>query len=549
MFVNLEGDVTRTTLEFEQYPRDVVLDGRGVDVEVTQESSNDDEEGYIIAVMDRKDSDSDSTMQGLEIQRWDVDPSESGRRKEWINVPGVKSQVGIRKTLGAAEINFNEEVSKLQLRRLRLSEMHSTGGTPASIDSSDSRTKTSLERVSKEMELFESHGSLDEDPLPRGWEEARNKEEEQFARRFCRTNSRIVVWSQARLWWLVRTPLAMRLDAQLAEIRHDQRKVAEVVRSIQGQEARTESDFISLGYVRQKAGLLLFANMVKATAVNMEMSDEDQLVTEEALKEGALDPRVVLSIIPGLRDEVIEGRKGIWIHGGLKDIVESFIEPQDSSSRSAEHVEDISDSLLMLLKRYLVSWRRKKGFGSVTDEQEISRTVDAALLCVLLQLDHKCPRGPATAGSVRAELNDFVDHGVDCFSRAISILERNHRLYILSRLYQSRKMSRDVLATWKRLSEGERDDGGEFVDADREFRKYLKKIGNVSLVEEYGTWLAKRNPKLGVQVFADEQSKVTFEPARVVSLLKQGAPEAVKEYLEHLVFGKQVSGCPRQHQH
>src|SRR5207248_3889594 len=116
----------------------------------------------------------------------------------------------------------------------------------------------------------------------------------------------------------------------------------------------------------------------------------------------------------------------------------------------------------------------------------------------------------------------------------ISILERNHRLYVLSRLYQSRKMSRDVLSTWKRLSEGERDDGGEFIDADWEFRKYLQKIGTSSLVEEYGTWLAKRNPKLGVQVFADEQSKVTFEPARVVSLLKQGAPEAVKDYLEHL---------------
>src|SRR5947207_11333232 len=57
MFVNLDGDVTRTTLEFDQYPRDVVLDGRGIDVEVTQDNSNEDEEGYIIAVVDRQGSD------------------------------------------------------------------------------------------------------------------------------------------------------------------------------------------------------------------------------------------------------------------------------------------------------------------------------------------------------------------------------------------------------------------------------------------------------------------------------------------------------------
>jgi hypothetical protein len=72
-------------------------------------------------------------------------------------------------------------------------------------------------------------------------------------------------------------------------------------------------------------------------------------------------------------------------------------------------------------------------------------------------------------------------------------------------------------------------------------RKYLVKIKDVQLVEEYGSWLAGRNPALGIQVFADHSSRVRLEPADVVALLKERAPNAVQVYLEHLVFAKNVS--------
>jgi hypothetical protein len=97
-----------------------------------------------------------------------------------------------------------------------------------------------------------------------------------------------------------------------------------------------------------------------------------------------------------------------------------------------------------------------------------------------------------------------------------------------------------VLATWRRILEGEEDQGGAFVDGENEVRKYLARIRDQSLVEEYGTWLANRNPKLGVQIFADDHSRVKFEPTHAVALLKDKAPAAVKEYLEYLVFGKKV---------
>lgn len=134
---------------------------------------------------------------------------------------------------------------------------------------------------------------------------------------------------------------------------------------------------------------------------------------------------------------------------------------------------------------------------------------------------------------------DLVDHGVDCFDRAVDLLETYHRLFVLSRLYQQRKMVADVLGTWRRIIEGEEDRGGELGDGEQRVRGYLLNISNQALVQEYGLWLASRNPKLGVQVFTDEKGKAPkFEHTQVVALLREEAPEAVKYYLEHLVFDK-----------
>jgi len=58
---------------------------------------------------------------------------------------------------------------------------------------------------------------------------------------------------------------------------------------------------------------------------------------------------------------------------------------------------------------------------------------------------------------------------------------------------------------------------------------------------KYGTWLATRNPKLGVQIFADDSSRVRFTAKQALDLLKTGAPQAVKDFLQHLVFAKNVS--------
>ncbi|MDA4133313.1 MAG: hypothetical protein OK454_09365, partial [Thaumarchaeota archaeon] len=344
-------------------------------------------------------------------------------------------------------------------------------------------TALSMERQSKEKELFERD---DEDsPLPQGWLDTRNAEEEDFASRLAGTTSRVAVWSGNHIWWALRNPLLLRLEAGMdertaAETHHtfswtaeERRELFTILNSFRGQVAKNELEFVTFRYIRQRAGALLFTAFLHS--VDAPFAEKELKATEEALLDGALDPRVVLGLIPALRNEIIVTRKGIWIYGGVKGTVERYI-ASDRFDQVGQTVGALSPAVINFLRRFLAAWRRNKGFGSVADESQVFRTVDAALLLVLLELDRETPEGMAggaRTGSVRAELYELVDKGVDCFDRAVDLLESYRRLFVLSRLYQSRKMAADVLATWKRIIEGEEDAGGELRDGEQRVRDYL----------------------------------------------------------------------------
>jgi vacuolar protein sorting-associated protein 3 len=554
LFVNLEGEITRSTLEFDHYPNDIVVDGRGIGTDLTGANTENGEEGYVLATMGR---DTEQGIQyGVEIQRWDLDPAEFATKKMWLQIPNTSGsekavereppKLGIRSMLQAGEINFEDVVERLRLRRFRPFATLSMGASSPSIRSVDSRTATSLEMVSREKELFDSQEILGEEGMIEGWKEARNDEEFQFARRLGYSRTCIAVWSGDKIWWAVRNPLVLQLDANLEpagdhvsdgnKYQHlDRRKVVEKINSLRGREAKSEIEYMSLRYIRQRSGLLLFISLISSSE---RPADIESRAAEEALLDGALDPRVLMALVPLVRNEVITSKSGIWIHGGVKHTAEEFMAEREVTTVPEGPPNPTHDYLLHFLRRFLTAWRRKKGFGSIEDGKEVFYSVDAALLVVLLELDKSSPNGPARANSVRAELNELVDQGVDCFDRATSILESYRRLYILSRLYQSRKMASEVLSTWRRIVEGEQDNGGEFTDGEQKVREYLTNVRNQTVVQEYGVWLAARNPRLGVQVFAEDKSKVKFEPTQVVEILRRGAPDAVKEYLEHLVFGK-----------
>ncbi|CAM1510246.1 Fc.00g005810.m01.CDS01 [Cosmosporella sp. VM-42] len=546
MFVNLDGDPTRPTIEFERYPKDIAVDGGSADLSSSRSGLQEEEVGYVLASLAKEFE--DGLRHGLEIQRFDAG-DEAHPRKYWLEAPDVPTSgvYGIRSLAGNEETQFEEIVK--QLCQKKFTPFSAATEVPAALlKTSDSRTALSIERLSKEKELFEPNlDSQDEESLPDGWEASRISEGEELPRRLAKAEARLAVWCGSRIWWAIRNPLLIQLEAALdaactkmdVDPRHiDRRSIFTTLNSFRGQEARTELEFMTYGYIRQKAGILLLMNLLRSSEDN-QFSEPEIKALEEVLVDSVLDPRVVLSLIPGVRNEIIEGRRGIWIYGGVRQAAEPYLRSHVFEKTTKYPISALNPATMHFLRRFLTSWRRKKGFGSIADENEVFRTVDAALLLVLLEIDQHTPKGLGNGGPIRSELNDLVDKGVDCFDRAVDLLESYHRLFILSRLYQSRKLSGDVLATWRRIIEGERDDGQELRDGEQRVREYLAKISSQALVQEYGVWLANRNPKLGVQVFAEDKGRAPkFEPAQVVEILKEEAPDAVKYYLEHLVFGK-----------
>lgn len=541
MFVNLDGDPTRPTIEFDRYPKEIVVDGGYTDLS-SSSSMGAEEEGYVLASMGKEFT--DGLHHGLEIQRWDINGAESEATKYWLEPPTTSSlkNLGIWSFMGTENTYFPEIINKLRRQRFKPFSSNSIDSSTMSLKNADSRTAQSMERMSKERELFERDSdSQSDDILPDGWQSSREAEEEDFARRLAGTTTRLAVWSGSNIWWAMRNPLILQLDSRLEPASKDtnsinRREIFTLLNSLRDRDAKSELEFLTFSYIRQRAGVLLLMSFLKSS--DKVFSEPELRAIEDILVDGLLDPRVVLSLIPGVRNEVIETRRGIWIYGGVKSTAEQFILGSDFE-KEHNSLEVLPQSVLQFLRRFLAAWRRKKGFGSIPDENEVFRTVDAALLAVLLELDRHSPPGLAKGQSVRSELYELVDNGVDCFARAETLIESYHRLFVLSRLYQSRKMSSEVLSTWRRIVEGERDDGAELRDGEQRVREYLTKITNQALVQEYGIWLANRNPKLGVQIFAEDKGRAPkFEPTYVVQMLREQAPDAVKYYLEYLVFGK-----------
>ncbi|KAG5938754.1 hypothetical protein E4U53_007943 [Claviceps sorghi] len=545
MFVSLDGEPTRATIQFDRYPEQIVVDGGYPDTIPSQTGLGDQQDSHVIASI-RLDSDQGPRF-GLQIQHVNAG-QEANPTKYWLEAssPPTGQPYGMATLMGRGQIRLDEVVSKLSQKRF----VPSSGPSDASnspIRKSGSRTSLSIERLSEEKELFEGDDDQDDDTLPGDWESARNKEGEDFTRRLAHAETRLVVWNGDRIWWAIRNPLILQLDAILDGASAgermtdmDRRRAYSVLNLIRGRDARTELDYMTLDYLRQKAGLLLWIGVL-APSESQHVVDSELNALEDVLVDSKLDPRVVVSMVPGLREDVVEGPRGIWIYAGVKRIAEQFLCSVSLGTSGQESLQDVDTRVLQFLRHFLWAWRKMKGFGSVPDESEVFQTVDAALLIVLLELDQRAPEGVAARGgaAVRAELNEVADSGVDCFDRAVDVLESYRRLFVLSRLYQGRKMVGHVLATWKRIIEGEEDAMKEFQGGELRLRDYLRKISSRPLVQEYGVWLARRNPRLGVQVFAQDAARTPkFEPAEAVAILQTEAPAAVKYYLEHLVFDK-----------
>jgi hypothetical protein len=533
MFVNLDGDMCRGSIQFSSYPDAIAVDGSGIDLSDSMSPDMNAEEGYVLAAVHREVD--GNTVYGVEIQRWDVDPSAGEVEKDWLDLNSfglpvqikgthINIPIGMRTVVQPYDLVIPEVGSKLTVKRLQLA-------------SSNNAT----EEVSKSSR-------------------AQGQADREFAERLSKLQSQTVIWAGDQIWWTVRNPLVTRLDSRIEEAQYaqvgeetrlqpDRGSLERVLGDIRGQEPRNEAEYLSLIYIRQKASLLLFMDVVLRTKTNIIIFENEKRITEHALIEGEMDPRVVLSLLPLLNQEVVQGSEGIQAYGGITILVEQFLQQNNLSAMPTDVNGPFSDNLLHFVKRYLQFWKRRKGMASVISDPFVFKTIDAALLHILLLLDQSSPKGTSSPGTHRAELNELLDREVDSFDRAVELLEQFKRLFLLSRLYQSNCKASvkagKVLATWRRIVEGAEDRGGELVDGEQRVKDYLNKIRDQALVEEYGAWLANRNPTLGVQVFANDQARVRFEPTRAVALLREKAPGAVKDYLEYLVFeGKKVRYLP-----
>lgn len=504
MFVNLEGDVVRGTIEFECYPESMVVDPSLQDAKSFGMSEKGP--GSLCVIM-RRGEGLDS-RKSVQIFPFKSDLDQMIKSSDWIEIPADSVHIDFQTTSSIIIHRFRQVASLLKLVRVHLPEAEElgvgSGLRPASTDKSTPE-----------------------------WEVARNEEEALFVQSFGQAESQVILWSDNSLLCLSSNPLILQMEARLnssKDLDYDS-VVPKIFESLSNRDAQTETDFLSFNYIRQKGSLLMFKkvaldNLADSTALAMR-------TTENMLIESNLDPRIVMLLLPMLDTEVLQGGQGIWVSAGLASLVEEAI-----PSRTA--LEDVPVELWQMVKRYMATWQGKRGFGSVTDDQYVFDSVDAALLRLLLHLEQTLTRGSPAASSIRTKLYNVVDNWKGDFDRAVALLEEYRRLFPLSRLYQSRRLARDVLSTWKRAINGEVDGVGELNpdSAEMQMRRYLVNIRDTALVQEYALWLAQKNAHLAVEVFTDDKSRVSFSPPQVLQLLKRDAPGAVQIYLEYLVFKK-----------
>jgi len=536
MFVNLDGDVSRGTIEFDLYP-DALLaysfSQRGASPEEGENPS-------IIALLEKPQG--DQSVRGLEIQSL-TDNGTSTPAKAWLVFPTAAGSVrndhaGLHQCLSVQRHVFTEVADLLQAVRYRPS------------------NETQPEQLSYANQQVSNHDPEQESsPLGTGlrrsgspnleYEQKRMAEELAFVRRLGHSSTRAMTWTADELWHILQNPLLLQLESAILRAfpttdqsvdftKVNVSVILSFLGSIRDREPQDETEFLSIKYARQKASVVLFLHLLTGLNQNANLKAACK-IAESALQEGEIDPRIPLSLLPPLSREVILGSTGIWLHQGIVDCLVEFAPPLTTFS-------DVPKEFWLMLRHFLSTWQEKRGFGSISDEQAVFDTVDAALLHLLLHLDSVLTKGDGAQAPTRAKLNNVVDHWKGDFDRAVALLEHYKRLYILSRLYQSRKSAKDVLQTWRRICDGEENADRE-VSSDSvlgHMRRYLSIIRDSALVQQYAIWMAQRSPHLAIQVLSDDESRVKFAPAEVVTLLKANAPGAVQLFLEHLVFAKNL---------
>lgn len=482
VFFNTNGDPTpRGIINFKRYPEKLLLD----------------KDGWLIALLGNRDSD------GVTIEVFHFEQESEERGKIILPNGSSKGTVGIQRVHAGMEYIVEDIGARLMFVRVNLG------------------------------------GDSTEDSPP-DWETSRNEEELQVARRISRIESNILVWDDSNIWGLIQRPSIAILDEAFPAIESFGKltglqiikKTIAVTRKTAGIHPQAES------YIKQKAGLILLSVLI-TLSVALDMARTRTV--ESILVDSGIDARVVVAFFPQYRREVVEGDSGLWAYSGIRRFYDEF---HELASKIDTTIVTRNIESKIVLKNYLTSWRHKKGYGSVVNEKEVFKTIDATLLAVLLDLssiplDTRSPELGQISSIAKREIFALIDGGVDCFERATKMLEERKRLYLLSYLFQSKRMSSEVLATWKRILESEEGDE-DFVDGEDRMKDYLLGRKDKDVVLQYAIWLAHRNARKAIEVFIDPRSKIKWDHAEVLRIFEAEVPAAYRLLLEYLVLETKV---------
>ncbi|KAI5856954.1 hypothetical protein BZA05DRAFT_386775 [Tricharina praecox] len=291
IFVNMEGDGTRGTIQFERYPDQLIVQG-----------------GWVIAVIHGK---------GLDMQRWDLEDESSLDEADKKGTIPLEGEVQLQEVLGLDGTIVADAGRTLRLVRVPLKPVD---------------------------------GAPSESPA----DQKRNEEERVIAQRISTVQSRVVVFAGPKVWTLLPCPLSVRLNSRLPNFSDENfdgilarvRRVLHVLHEVQSMEPDSETSFHEVSFVRQKCGLLVLGELLKITQKQTaDITADEILKVEVALIESALDPRFIVALFGNaFEEDIVEGDGGVWVYGGVKEV---FMNLKESKEVGSAFTRDV----LLLLKR------------------------------------------------------------------------------------------------------------------------------------------------------------------------------------------------------
>jgi hypothetical protein len=300
MFVNLDGDVVRGTIEFQIYPEDLLVDNFSVPENPTGPSP--DDEGQIVFALIRK-SDGQDIVRGLEVQQLQ-NAAELIHPKTWVDLPKAKASrppdAGLRHTLSSHLHSFRIARDLLQLVPLSLGPLRSR-------QEHDPRTQSAVEQLEQERALFESVSTITPVETSAELVTKRAVEESKFASRLGKAYTKNLVFQGRDVFMILQNPLISQLEYRLTQQMVDgsflnikPSQMFGFLASIHGREPKDETEFLTLNYIKQKTSLILFLHLQSHLSV-----DDILRAVENTLHDGGLDPRVPLLLLPPLAAEVL----------------------------------------------------------------------------------------------------------------------------------------------------------------------------------------------------------------------------------------------------